>query len=76
MRKLVINKEMSKVDIAIVTAKEYQEMEGIQNLVLDLDIKSMGGMPIFKKLLEKVSMKTEHMYFFIESFRASKFRSN
>ena len=44
LRKLVISKEMGENDISIVTAKEFYKVDGIYNLVLDVDIKSIGGM--------------------------------
>jgi hypothetical protein len=58
LRKLVISKEMGKSDLAIVTAKEYRQTEGIQNLVVDIDVKSIGGISMFKDLLDKISIHT------------------
>ena len=71
LRKLIISKEIGENDISIVTAKEFQKVDGIQNLILDVDIKSVGGMQSLKDMVNKISARK--MYFFLESFSPSKF---
>ena len=69
MAKLKISKELDGSNLCIITPKNLDEkLENIQNLVIDLDIKNIGGTIEFKTILDKISSKSK--YFFLDGFTA------
>jgi hypothetical protein len=56
--KLKISKELDGSNLCIITPKNSTEkLENIQNLVVDLDTKNIGGTKELKAILDKISAK-------------------
>ena len=77
MRRKFKGQKLPKLDFSkggnleIITPKNVGKIENITNLVIDLDVKSVGTQE-FVEILSKIEAK--HKYYFLEGFNPKKFK--